>query len=136
MEIKHFFTVFKKYFFEFYLFEGEKESLSVGEGQKQAAYWARSLMLCWIPGPWDHNLSWRQLLNLLSHPGAPTGFWCLYFPINVMYFFTLPLFFFFFFELAHTLFYLKKMKDKKEMEMRLEVVDSAWVRFFFKSFQF
>ena len=24
-----------------------------------------------IPGPWDHDLSWRQLLNWLSYPGAP-----------------------------------------------------------------
>ena len=23
-----------------------------------------------IPGPWDHDLSWRQMLNRLSHPGA------------------------------------------------------------------
>ena len=25
-----------------------------------------------IPGPWDHDLSRRQKLNPLSHPGAPT----------------------------------------------------------------
>ena len=24
-----------------------------------------------IPGPWDHELSWRQRLNQLSHTGAP-----------------------------------------------------------------
>ena len=24
-----------------------------------------------VPGPWDHDLSWRQMLNLLRHPGAP-----------------------------------------------------------------
>ena len=24
-----------------------------------------------IPGPWDHDLSQRQMLNQLSHPGAP-----------------------------------------------------------------
>ena len=23
------------------------------------------------PGPWDHDLSWNQTLNQLSHPGAP-----------------------------------------------------------------
>ena len=27
-----------------------------------------------IPGPWDHDLSWRQTLNPLSHPGAPCSF--------------------------------------------------------------
>ena len=26
-----------------------------------------------IPGPWDHDLSRRQTLNRLSHPGAPTA---------------------------------------------------------------
>ena len=25
----------------------------------------------WIPGPWDHDLSQRQMLNHLRHPGAP-----------------------------------------------------------------
>ena len=29
-------------------------------------------MLGSFPGPWDHNLSQRQMLNWLSHPGAPT----------------------------------------------------------------
>ena len=24
-----------------------------------------------FPGPWDHDLSQRQVLNHLSHPGAP-----------------------------------------------------------------
>ena len=24
-----------------------------------------------IPGPWDHDLSQRQMLNQLIHPGAP-----------------------------------------------------------------
>jgi len=26
-----------------------------------------------IPGPWDHDLSQRQTLNQLSHPGVPDG---------------------------------------------------------------
>ena len=26
--------------------------------------------------PWDHDLSWRQMLNQLSHPGAPASFYC------------------------------------------------------------
>ena len=26
-----------------------------------------------IPGPWDHDLSQRQMLNQLSHPGTPRG---------------------------------------------------------------
>ena len=25
-----------------------------------------------IPGPWDHDLSWRQTLNWLSHSGTPS----------------------------------------------------------------
>ena len=39
------------------------------EKEKQTPHWAKSL----IPGPWDHDLSRRQLLNQLSHPGAPIG---------------------------------------------------------------
>ena len=43
------------------------------EREKQAPCRARSPMM-WgsIPGPWDHDLSQRQMLNQLNHPGAPT----------------------------------------------------------------
>ena len=37
--------------------------------KKQTLLWAGSLMWGLIPGPWDHDLSWRQMLNQLSHPG-------------------------------------------------------------------
>ena len=51
------------------------ESTSQGEGQrereKQTPHWAGSLMQGLITGPWDHDLSQRQTLNWLSHPGAP-----------------------------------------------------------------
>ena len=29
-----------------------------------------------IPGPWDHDLNQRLMLNQLSHPGAPNGEYC------------------------------------------------------------
>ena len=29
-----------------------------------------------IPGPWDPDLSQRQMLNRLSHPGVPTRYLC------------------------------------------------------------
>ena len=50
-------------------------STSRGKREKQAPYWARSPMAgtpMWslIPRSLDHDLSQRQLLNQLSHPGA------------------------------------------------------------------
>ena len=42
------------------------------EREKQAFYWGGSPMQGLIPEPWDHDLSWRQTLNQLSHPGSPT----------------------------------------------------------------
>ena len=42
------------------------------EKENQAPCSAGSLMQDSIPGPWDHDLSWRQILNRLSHPGALT----------------------------------------------------------------
>ena len=44
---------------------------SCGGRGRSSLYWARSLMWGLIPGPWAHDLSWRQTLNWLSHPGAP-----------------------------------------------------------------
>ena len=41
------------------------------ERQRQTPHWARSLMRGSIPGPLDHDLSWGQVLNQLSHTGAP-----------------------------------------------------------------
>ena len=46
-----------------------------GETGEQTPHWAGDLMRgsMWdlMPGPQDHDLSWRQTLNWLSHPGAP-----------------------------------------------------------------
>ena len=41
------------------------------EREKQSPCWAGSPMWGLIPGPWDHDLSQRQLLNQLSHPDTP-----------------------------------------------------------------
>ena len=41
-----------------------------GEREKWAPHWAGIPMLSLIPGPWNHDLSQRQMLNRLSHPGA------------------------------------------------------------------
>ena len=65
---------FKKDFI--YLFERDSErEYERGEGQreKQTPYRVGSLMQDSIPGLWDHDLSWSQLLNQMSHPGTPTG---------------------------------------------------------------
>ena len=51
----------------------ERESTSRGSSrqrEKQAPHRARSHMRDLIPGPWDHDLSWRQMLNWLSYLGA------------------------------------------------------------------
>ena len=47
----------------------KKDIMSKVEGQreKQTPYWAGSLMKDSIPGPWEHDLSWRQMLDWLSH---------------------------------------------------------------------
>ena len=41
-----------------------------GEGEADSPL-SRELMRGLIPGSWDHDLSQRQMLNHLSHPGAP-----------------------------------------------------------------
>ena len=42
------------------------------EREKQTPHWARSPPRGSSQDPdWDHDLSWRQMLNGLSHPGAP-----------------------------------------------------------------
>ena len=41
------------------------------EREKQTSCSVGSLMQDLIPGPWDHNLSQRPMLNPRSHPGAP-----------------------------------------------------------------
>ena len=61
-------------FKRFYLFERarKRENMSMGrEREKQTPCLAGSPMLDSIPGPWDHDLSWRQAPKWLSHPGAP-----------------------------------------------------------------
>ena len=40
-----------------------------GEGEADSPL-SRELMRGLIPGPWDHDLSRRQMLNHLSHSGA------------------------------------------------------------------
>ena len=49
----------------------EREKDRERKREKQGPHWAGTLMRGWIPGCWDHKLSWRQTLNQLSHPGAP-----------------------------------------------------------------
>lgn len=55
-----------------YLFE--KTEQNQGEWQrereKQTPHRAGSLTQGSIPGPWDHELSWKQTLHQLNHPGA------------------------------------------------------------------
>ena len=41
-----------------------------GEGEADSSL-SREVMQGLIPGPWDHDLSQRQMLNHLSHPGTP-----------------------------------------------------------------
>ena len=71
------FPQFSKMFFSFFkillIYLRERESTQrerETEEQKHTPCWARSLMWDSIPGPWDHDLSRRQMLNWLSHPSA------------------------------------------------------------------
>ena len=63
------------FFLIFYLFiwEGERERRSTGVGQSEKAtpHGPGSPTQDSIPGPWGHNLNWRQMLNQLSHSSAP-----------------------------------------------------------------
>lgn len=45
--------------------------------EEAGSCWADSFMQGSIPGVWDHDLSRRQRLNLLSHPGAPKCHTCI-----------------------------------------------------------
>jgi len=68
-----FFFFFKLLFI--YLTEREREhKQGQEEREKQAPRCAESLTQGLIPGPWDHDLSQRQPLHRLSHPGAPGSF--------------------------------------------------------------
>ena len=55
-------------FLRFYLFIWERE-----RGHKQGDRQREKQTPCGAGSPelWDHDLSWRQTLNWLSHPGAP-----------------------------------------------------------------
>ena len=53
-----------------YLFDREHKQ-GEQETEKQMPHWAGSLSGGFIPGPWDHDLSWKQMLNQLSQYLAP-----------------------------------------------------------------
>ena len=67
--------------FKDYLFERKrKREMGLGQREKQIPHWAGGPTPSSIPEPWDHDLSLRQTLYQLSHPGTPTspfGFWIL-----------------------------------------------------------
>ena len=63
---------FKKILFVYLTESAHTEARGAAEGDGEAG----SLLSMEIdvgldPGPWEHDLSRRQMLNLLSHPGAP-----------------------------------------------------------------
>ena len=64
---------FKKRFYLFW--KSMREKAHEGrerqkQSEKQAPCWAGTLTQGSIPGPWYHDVSWRQNLNLLSHSGV------------------------------------------------------------------
>ena len=69
-------TVLHGFFKDFiYLFERERAGGGEGaEKEGEADTPLRSPMWGFIPGPQDHDLSRRQLLNQLSHPSAKSNF--------------------------------------------------------------
>ena len=63
--------------FIIFLFEKERvrESTSWGEGEGEVdSPLSKEPNAGLDPGHQDHDLSWRQMLNQLSHPGAPILF--------------------------------------------------------------
>lgn len=50
---------------------GERERAQREKG-KETPHCAGSPMRGSVPGPWDHDLSQRQMLIQVSHPGPPT----------------------------------------------------------------
>ena len=74
------------FYFFLFLFDREREREGTSrqsgrqkEREKQAPHWGGSLMQGSVPGLWDHDLSQRQTLNRLSHPGTQIctfKMWC------------------------------------------------------------
>ena len=62
---------FSLFFKDFIYSTEERESTTRGEGEEEASFLLSGEPV-WgsIPGPWDHDLSQRQKLNWLSHPGT------------------------------------------------------------------
>ena len=67
--------MFIEHFFKDFIFIDLKETewerqhkQEVGKGRGRSRFPVKQDS---IPGPWDHDLSWRQMLNQLSHPGPP-----------------------------------------------------------------
>ena len=60
------------FFFKDFIWKRETKSTSRGRVRGEVTpHWAGSLTQGSIPGCQDHDLSQRQTLNQLSHPGAP-----------------------------------------------------------------
>ena len=71
--IQHIFLLKKKTTHFIHLWERERTQVEGGaEAEGEAdPLWAGSLTWGSIPGPSDHDLSWRQMLNWPSHPDTP-----------------------------------------------------------------
>ena len=59
------------FFKDWLIFEREWAGGEGGEEGEADSQWAGSPVWDSVPGPWDHDLSWKQMLNLLSHPDTP-----------------------------------------------------------------
>ena len=55
----------------FIYFGGVEQKLEEWWRNKQTPHWPWSLTWGSNPGPWDHDLTWSQIFNWLSHPGVP-----------------------------------------------------------------
>ena len=71
----HYDVLLFSFFLRFHLFIWERERAQGGEREKQATLQEGRPTQDSTPQPWDHDLSWRQTLNPLSHPGAPASFY-------------------------------------------------------------
>jgi len=59
------------YFLKIFIYLREKAQVGGGAEGDADSPWAGTPMRGSIPGLQDHDLSWRQTLNWLSHPGSP-----------------------------------------------------------------
>ena len=120
-------TLFRPFVLRFYLFERKQEARENKrrgvQRKKQTPRWAGSQMWGSIPGPWDYDLSWRQLLNWLSHPGIPIPVFLILFSVYTLSF---KIFFLVFCSVFKIWFIRERGRDPGRRRNRLHAGSPMW----------